>query len=153
VEDEVAAETPICNFGEPAKPFDLKGVDGKRHTLESVRGPKGVLVMFICNHCPYVKAVLDRISRDVSELKEHGIGAIAINANDPTTLDLQDAVSEDVQDLRPAPVRDPTHFGPVQVDVAVQPEKGLVAVYQIEERLEAYVRLILGVAESCSAYR
>jgi peroxiredoxin len=78
-------ETPICNFGEPAKPFDLPGTDGKRYTLEDVRGRNGTLVMFICNHCPYVKAVLDRIIRDVEDLKEHGIGAIAINANDPTT--------------------------------------------------------------------
>jgi peroxiredoxin len=79
----VAPSTPICDFGEPAKPFDLPATDGRHYTLEGVRGPKGALVMFICNHCPYVKAVLDRIIRDVSELKEHGIGAIAINANDP----------------------------------------------------------------------
>ena len=79
----MAAQPPICNFGEPAKPFDLPGTDGKRHTLESVRGSKGTLVMFICNHCPYVKAILDRIIRDASELKEHGIGVIAISANDP----------------------------------------------------------------------
>jgi peroxiredoxin len=79
----MAAETPICNFGEPAKPFDLMGTDGRRYTLEDVRGPKGLLVMFICNHCPYVKAVLDRIIRDVGELREQGIGAIAISANDP----------------------------------------------------------------------
>jgi peroxiredoxin len=78
-------ETPICNFGETAKPFDLPGTDGKRYTLEDVRGRNGTLVMFICNHCPYVKAVLDRIIRDVNDLKEHGIGVIAINANDPTT--------------------------------------------------------------------
>ena len=78
----MAAETPICNFGEPAKPFALKGTDGRTYTLDDVRGPKGLLVMFICNHCPYVKAVLDRIARDVKDLKEHGIGAIAIMAND-----------------------------------------------------------------------
>ena len=81
----MAAETPICNFGEPAKPFDLMGTDGKRYTLEDVRGPKGLLVMFICNHCPYVKAVLDRIIRDVGELKDYGIGAIAISASEPAT--------------------------------------------------------------------
>jgi peroxiredoxin len=78
----MAAETPICNFGEPAKPFALKGTDGKTYTLDDVRGPKGLLVMFLCNHCPYVKAVLDRIIRDAKDLKEHGIGAIAIMAND-----------------------------------------------------------------------
>jgi peroxiredoxin len=81
----VAAETPICNFGEPAKPFSLEGTDGRTYTLDDVRGENGLLVMFICNHCPYVKAVLDRIIRDVKELKEHGIGAIAINSNDPVT--------------------------------------------------------------------
>jgi hypothetical protein len=80
----MAAETPICNFGEPARPFDLIGTDGKRYTLEDVRGPKGTLVIFMCNHCPYVKAVVDRMVRDVGALKEHGIGAVAISANDPT---------------------------------------------------------------------
>ena len=79
----MAADTPICNFGEPARAFDLMGTDGKRYTLEDVRGPKGLLVMFICNHCPYVKAVLDRIIRDARDLEEHGIGAVAISANDP----------------------------------------------------------------------
>jgi len=79
----MAAETPVCNFGEPARPFDLPATDGKRYTLDDVRGPKGTLVMFICNHCPYVKAVLDRIIRDANDLKEHGIGVVAINANDP----------------------------------------------------------------------
>jgi peroxiredoxin len=78
----MAAQPPICNFGEPARPFDLMGTDGRRYTLDDVRGPKGLLVMFICNHCPYVKAVLDRIIRDTKELKEHGIGAVAIMAND-----------------------------------------------------------------------
>jgi len=81
----MAAETPICNFGEPAKPFDLMGTDGRRYTLDDVRGPKGTLVMFICNHCPYVQAVLDRIIRDARELKSYGIGTVAISANDPVT--------------------------------------------------------------------
>ena len=63
----MAAETPVCNFGEPARPFDLPGTDGRRYTLDDVRGPKGTLVMFICNHCPYVKAVLDRIIRDAND--------------------------------------------------------------------------------------
>jgi peroxiredoxin len=79
----MAAETPICNFGEPAKPFDLIGTDGRRYTLEEVRGPKGLLVMFICNHCPYVKAARARIVRDCRELAGHGIGSIAIMSNDP----------------------------------------------------------------------
>jgi peroxiredoxin len=78
----MAAKTPICNFGEPAKPFSLEGTDGRTYTLEDVRGPRGLLVMFICNHCPYVKAVLDRIVRDARDLEEHGIGTVAIMAND-----------------------------------------------------------------------
>jgi peroxiredoxin len=56
--------------------FALEGTDGRRYRLADVRGTKGTLVMFICNHCPYVQAVLDDIIRDVRELKEHGIRAI-----------------------------------------------------------------------------
>jgi peroxiredoxin len=79
----VSTQTSICNFGWKAVDFDLMGVDGKRHTLASARGPNGLLVMFICNHCPYVKAVIDRIVRDCRDLAPHGIGAIAIMSNDP----------------------------------------------------------------------
>lgn len=80
----VSLSPPVCDFGRPAIDFDLPGVDGKRHTLASARGPKGLLVMFICNHCPYVKAVLDRIVRDTRELGALGIGSIAIMSNDPS---------------------------------------------------------------------
>lgn len=80
----VAKSTPLCNFGWRAPEFDLPGVDGRQHTLASARGPRGLLVMFLCNHCPYVRAVLDRILRDTCELAGHGIGSIAIMANDPT---------------------------------------------------------------------
>jgi len=73
----------VCDFGWRAREFDLPGVDGKRHTLASTRGPKGALVMFICNHCPYVKAVLERMVRDCAELEPHGIGSAAIMSNDP----------------------------------------------------------------------
>ncbi|MBU1236029.1 MAG: thioredoxin family protein [Gammaproteobacteria bacterium] len=79
-----STQPPVCDFGWNAIDFDLPGVDGKRHSLASARGPKGLLVMFICNHCPYVKAVLDRIVRDAAELKTLGIGNIAIMSNDPT---------------------------------------------------------------------
>ena len=79
----VSTPTPICDFGWPAPNFDLPGTDGKRHTLASIRGEKGLLVMFICNHCPYVKAVLDRIVRDAKELKQQGINCVAIMSNDP----------------------------------------------------------------------
>jgi peroxiredoxin len=78
------ATAPICNFGWRAVDFDLPGTDGKRYRLADIKGPKGLLVMFICNHCPYVKAVIDRIVRDCAELKGHGIGSVAISANDPT---------------------------------------------------------------------
>jgi len=76
-------ETPVCEFGWEAIDFDLPGVDGKRYNLASVKGKNGLLVMFICNHCPYVKAVQDRIIRDVNELAPLGVGAIAIMSNDP----------------------------------------------------------------------
>ena len=80
----VSTETSVCNFGWKAVDFDLAGVDGRRHTLASARGPNGLLVMFICNHCPYVKAVIERIVRDTKELAAQGIGSIAIMSNDPT---------------------------------------------------------------------
>ncbi len=80
----VRTETPVCDFGAPAPAFSLPGVDGRTYTLADVRGEKGLLVMFICNHCPYVKAVLDRIIRDARELKTHGINTVAIMSNDPT---------------------------------------------------------------------
>jgi peroxiredoxin len=79
----VSTETPVCDFGLPAPDFRLQGVDGKTWTLKEARGKKGLLVMFICNHCPYVNAVRDRIIRDVKELKAHGINAVAIMSNDP----------------------------------------------------------------------
>ena len=74
----------VCDFGWRAADFDLPGVDGRRYTLADVRGRNGLLVMFICNHCPYVKAVRERIVRDCRDLTPLGIGAIAISANDPT---------------------------------------------------------------------
>ena len=76
--------TPECNFGQKAPAFDLPGVDGRRYTLKETMGPNGLLVMFICNHCPYVKAVRHRIVRDCLELKNYGINAVAIMSNDPT---------------------------------------------------------------------
>ena len=79
----VSLQPPLCDFGWKARPFDLPGVDGKRYTLENSRGKNGLLVMFICNHCPYVKSVRDRIIRDVRELQQHGINSIAIMSNDP----------------------------------------------------------------------
>ena len=80
----VALNPPVCDFGQPAIDFDLPGTDGKRHTLASCRGPNGLLVMFICNHCPFVKAIIDRLIRDCRELAGHGIGCVAIMSNDVT---------------------------------------------------------------------
>jgi peroxiredoxin len=78
----VRMETPICDFGWKAPDFALPSVDGKTYSLAEVAGSNGLLVMFICNHCPYVKAVIERIVRDVAELKTLGIGAVAIMSND-----------------------------------------------------------------------
>lgn len=78
----VRLETPVCEFGAPAVAFDLPGTDGKRWTLAQGAGERGLLVMFICNHCPYVKAVIDRIVRDTRELLPLGIKSIAIMSND-----------------------------------------------------------------------
>ena len=78
----VSLHTPLCNFGWNAPDFDLPGVDGKRYRLADVTGPNGLLVMFICNHCPYVKAVRSRIVHDAKELLQQGIHCVAINAND-----------------------------------------------------------------------
>ena len=77
-------ETPVCDFGKPAPNFDLLGVDGKRWTLAQCVGEKGLLVMFICQHCPYVKAIHERIIRDALELKAFGINSVAIMSNDPS---------------------------------------------------------------------
>ena len=74
--------TPICDFGWKAADFSLKAVDGKTYGLEDIRGENGTLIMFICNHCPYVKAVIDRIVRDVNALKPFGVSTIAIMSND-----------------------------------------------------------------------
>ncbi len=79
----VSLQPPVCDFGWKARDFDLPGVDGKRYTLEGIRGKNGLLVMFICNHCPYVKAVRERIIRDARELQQYGINSIAIMSNDP----------------------------------------------------------------------
>ncbi|MBI2308985.1 MAG: thioredoxin family protein [Rhodocyclales bacterium] len=80
----VALNPPVCDFGWPAPDFDLPGTDGKRHTRDACRGPNGLLVVFICNHCPYVQAVIDRLVRDAGELQALGIGVVAISSNDAT---------------------------------------------------------------------
>jgi peroxiredoxin len=79
----VSLQTPVCEFGRPAIDFALPGVDGKVWTLDDCKGEKGLLVMFICNHCPYVKAILDRLVRDTRELRDLGVHSVAIMSNDP----------------------------------------------------------------------
>lgn len=75
---------PVCEFGWQAPDFSLPDIDGRIVTLKECMGPKGLLVMFICNHCPYVKAILPRLIADVNELKSLGVNTVAIMSNDPT---------------------------------------------------------------------
>ena len=79
----VRTETPICDFNQPAIDFNLIGVDGNYYNLDSLKGQNGLLVMFICNHCPYVKSVIHRIIRDANDLKDLGVNTVAIMSNDP----------------------------------------------------------------------
>ena len=76
---------PVCDFNQDARAFKLKGVDEKMYEFDDIKGSKGTLVMFICNHCPYVIAVLDRMVRDANELGEYGVGVVAICSNDSKT--------------------------------------------------------------------
>ena len=75
-------QTPICDFGKKALPFELKSTDNKIISLNDIKGENGTLIMFICNHCPYVKAVTKDIVHDCEELKKLGINSVAICSND-----------------------------------------------------------------------
>ena len=77
-----ALTTPICDFGWNAPDFELLGTDGINHSFASVHGENGTLVMFICNHCPYVKSVIHRIVEDCKILQANGVGIIAVMSND-----------------------------------------------------------------------
>ena len=79
----VLLTTQVCDFGKKAVDFILPGIDGRNWSLQQCMGEKGLLIMFICNHCPYVKAVQERIVRDTRELKMLGVGSVAIMSNDP----------------------------------------------------------------------
>ena len=81
----MAATPPVCDFGWPAPAFNLPATDGKTYSYDDIAGPNGTLVMFICNHCPYVLAILDKIIRDAADLQKLGIGVAAICSNDATT--------------------------------------------------------------------
>ena len=79
----VKTKTPLCDFNQAAIDFNLKGVDGNYYSLDSLKGHNGLLIMFICNHCPYVKSVIHKIIRDANDLKELGVNSVAIMSNDP----------------------------------------------------------------------
>lgn len=81
----MAAIAPPAELGWQAPDFQLRGTDGALHSLSALAGERGTVVAFICNHCPYVKAVLPRLLRDARELAPLGINVIAINANDAAT--------------------------------------------------------------------
>lgn len=78
----MAISPPLCNFGWPAVDFALTDTAGRQQTLATLRGRQGLLLMFICNHCPYVKAIIERICRDARELQAIGFGVAAIMSND-----------------------------------------------------------------------
>jgi len=75
-------ETPEKNVAFQAVSFDLQGVDGEYYNLEKIKGAKGMLLIFMCNHCPYVKAIINRLNEDIRKLQEIGIGVAAIMPND-----------------------------------------------------------------------
>jgi peroxiredoxin len=78
----MAAIPPVCNFGEQAPDFTLPATDGRSYSLTDLKGPKGTVIVFMCNHCPYVKSALDRLIRDAKELAALGVNTIAISSND-----------------------------------------------------------------------
>lgn len=78
----VALEPPVCDFGWKAPAFTIPGVDGRAYSLDDLKGEKGTLIVFICNHCPYVKAVISRIVRDAKDLAPLGVTTVAISSND-----------------------------------------------------------------------
>jgi len=89
----MAVQGPVCAFGTPAPDFALPDTEGRIWRLADVADPNGTLILFICNHCPYVKAVLDRILRDARDLQALGIGVAAISSNDPVAYP-EDAPAE-----------------------------------------------------------
>ena len=75
-------KTPVCDFGKKAEDFKLKSIDNKVVTLNDIKGEKATLIMFICNHCPYVKAIIKDLAKDCIELRNDGISSVAIMSND-----------------------------------------------------------------------
>jgi peroxiredoxin len=89
-------DTPICNFGWKGPAFELMDPDGKQFSSDDVMGDKGLLVIFMCNHCPYVKAIVDRLVADATQLQKQGIGVVGIMSNDyrEYTADSPDKMKE-----------------------------------------------------------
>ena len=75
-------KTPICDFGKKAENFKLKSINNELVSLENIKGTNGTLIMFICNHCPYVKAIIKDLVEDCKKLKKDGINSVAIMSND-----------------------------------------------------------------------
>ena len=75
-------KTPVCDFGKKAEDFKLKSINNKVVTLNDIKGKKATLIMFICNHCPYVKAIIKELAKDCNDLKKEGINSVAIMSND-----------------------------------------------------------------------
>jgi len=93
----VLTETPVCDFGQAAIDFSLAGVDDKLWTLADCQGENGTIVMFICNHCPYVKAIQERLAHDTRELLNVGVKSVAIMSND--TSDYPEDSLENMQKI------------------------------------------------------
>ena len=75
-------KTPVCDFGKKAEDFKLKSINNKMISLNDIKGDKATLIIFICNHCPYVKAIIRDLAKDCNELKKDGINTVAIMSND-----------------------------------------------------------------------
>jgi len=80
-------DTPICDFGWKAPDFTLQDADGHPFTMSDHLGDKGLLIAFICNHCPYVKTIGERLAEDTAELIEEGINVLAVMSNDYTFVE------------------------------------------------------------------
>ena len=75
-------KTPVCDFSKKAEDFKLKSINNKFVSLEEIKGKNGTLIMFICNHCPYVKAIIKDLVEDCKDLRNEGINSVAIMSND-----------------------------------------------------------------------
>ena len=99
----LATAPSFCDIGWKGPDFTLPGVDGVEHHLTDLCGEKGTLIAFICNHCPYVKAILDRLIRDAAELEPLGIATIAISANDAESYP-EDGFGSDARNGESTPI-------------------------------------------------